>query len=57
MLLSVKILGRTRPSAPNLADDADGLGQRVSADEGDAQRSSVGVVDLTGLQVKHQSES
>lgn len=33
----------------NLADDADVLGQRVSTDERDPQRSRVGVVELTGL--------
>lgn len=33
----------------NLADDADVLGQRVRADERDPQRSSIGVVELTGL--------
>lgn len=35
---------------PHLADDADIPGQRVGANEGDPQGSSVGVVDLTGLQ-------
>ena len=36
----------------HLADDAGAPGQRILADERDLQRSSVGVVELTGLEAQ-----